>query len=51
MENKKEQLCPSCLTGANSVKLDPQEPICPFLHLYGPDGCTGYKPIAGGASK
>ena len=51
MEKKKEQLCPTCLTGMNSVKLDPREPFCPFFHLHSINGCAGYKPITGGASK
>ena len=51
MEKKKEQLCPTCLTGMKSVKLDPHEPLCPFLHLHNETGCAGYKPITGGVVK
>ncbi|MBQ2921825.1 MAG: hypothetical protein IJE60_01840 [Tyzzerella sp.] len=51
MDKKKEQLCPTCLTGLNSVRLDPREPFCPFFHLHSTTGCAGYKPITGGVSK
>ncbi|MBR3995354.1 MAG: hypothetical protein IKI97_08750 [Clostridia bacterium] len=51
MELNKEQLCPKCLTGANSVQLDPREPFCPFFHLHSKNGCAGFIPITGGGEK
>ena len=48
MDKLKEQLCPNCLTGKNTLKLDPKEPFCPFLHLQSEDGCARFKPIVGG---
>lgn len=51
MEKKNEQICPKCLTGANSLQIDPREPICPFIHLHSKNGCKGFVPITGGGEK
>lgn len=51
MDKKKEQLCPKCLTGLNSLKVDPREPFCPFYHLHSTNGCAGFIPITGGGEK
>ena len=48
MTETKRQLCPCCKTGAEALKLDPKEPMCPYMHLYGEDGCSGYVPLNGG---
>ena len=28
--NENKQLCPNCKTGADALKLDPKEPMCPY---------------------
>jgi len=48
MEKNKELLCPKCLTGANSLRLDPREPFCPFFFIRSINGCVGFKPLVGG---
>ena len=32
-----QQLCSTCDTGHEMLKLDPSEPLCPHLYLH--DGC------------
>ena len=29
--NNKKQLCPNCKTDADALKLDPHEPMCPYI--------------------
>lgn len=48
MDNKKEQLCPNCLTGKEALQLDPKEPLCPYLYLYKDGECGRFKTIPGG---
>ena len=30
--NNKKQLCPNCKTDADALKLDPHEPMCPYMN-------------------
>lgn len=48
---EKERLCPNCKKGLDALKLDPKEVMCPYMYLYGKDGCKGYEPICGGDVK
>ena len=48
MAETEKKLRPNCKTGAETLKLDPKEPMCPYMHLYGKDGCSGYVPLNGG---
>ncbi len=43
--NEKKQLCPHCKTGADAIKLDPYEPMCPYLEFHNGTACTKYEPI------
>ena len=43
--NDKKQLCPNCKTGADALKLDPTEPMCPYLEFHNGTACTKYVPI------
>ena len=45
MNNKKKQLCPNCKTGADALKLDPHEPMCPYMAFHNGQTCTKYVPI------
>ena len=31
--NNKKQLCPNYKTGADALKLNPHEPMCPYIEL------------------
>lgn len=31
---KNTELCPKCQVGADAYKLDPKEPMCPYLHCH-----------------
>ena len=41
----KKMLCPTCLTGAESYKIDKNSPVCPYLHSYRRKRCPFYKPL------
>ena len=43
--NDKKQVCPNCKTGADALKLDPNEPMCPYLEFHNGTACTKYVPI------
>ena len=45
MNENKKQLCPNCKTGADALKLDPHEPMCPYMELHNGQTCTKYVPI------
>ena len=34
MKDEKEQLCPKCQTGLDSLKLDSRTPMCPYLDYH-----------------
>ena len=34
MNDDKKQLCPNCKTGADALKLDPHEPMCPYMEFH-----------------
>lgn len=39
------QLCPNCQTGAETVKLDEREPMCPYMECHNGTTCTRFVPI------
>jgi len=41
----KNELCPNCRTGQKMYKLDPKEPICPYLYYYMGRKCLYYEPF------
>ena len=45
MSEYKKQLCPNCKTGADALKLDPNEPMCPYMEFHNGTACTKYVPI------
>ena len=45
MNDDKKQLCPNCKTGADALKLDPHEPMCPYMELHNGQTCTKYVPV------
>ena len=45
MNEDKKQLCPNCKTGADVLKLDPNEPMCPYMEFHSGQTCTKYVPI------
>ena len=45
MNDDKKQLCPNCKTGADALKLDPNEPMCPYMEFHNGQTCTKYVPI------
>lgn len=45
MNDDKKQLCPNCKTGADALKLDPHEPMCPYMEFLSGQTCTKYEPI------
>ena len=48
MAETEKKLRPNCKTGYEALKLDLKEPMCPYMHLYGEDGCSGHVPLNGG---
>ena len=32
--NEEKLLCPNCKTGADALKLDPNEPMCPYMEFH-----------------
>ncbi len=40
MNDDKKQLCPKCKTGADALKLDPNEPMCPYMEFHSGQTCT-----------
>lgn len=38
-------LCPKCKTGADSYKLDPRSPVCPYQQYYKKKSCPFFAPI------
>ena len=42
MNDNKKQLCPNCKTGADALKLDPHEPMCPYMEFHNGQTCTKY---------
>lgn len=51
MAETEKKLCPNCKTGLEALKLDPKEAMCPYIRLYGKNGCGGYVPLDGGEEK
>ncbi|MDO4563684.1 MAG: hypothetical protein Q4C12_07605 [Clostridia bacterium] len=53
MENikKKQQLCPSCKTGLDMLRLDKREPLCPFMVCHKGESCSMYIPVLKGTAK
>ena len=45
MNDNKKQLCPNCKTGTDALKLDPHEPMCPYMAFHNGQTCTKYVPI------
>ena len=43
--NENKQLCLNRKTGADALKLDPKEPMCPYLECHNGITCTKYEPI------
>ncbi len=39
------QLCPKCKTGADSYKLDPRSPVCPYQQHYKKKSCPFFVPM------
>lgn len=39
------QLCPMCQTGADTLRLDPQSPMCPYLGFHNGAECRFFKSI------
>lgn len=39
------QLCPNCKTGAESYKLDPKSPVCPYMGFHNGETCSFFKPL------
>lgn len=45
IQREKIKLCPNCKTGRDSIKLDPKEPVCPYLSLHNGEHCIKYVPM------
>lgn len=45
VSKEKIKLCPNCKTGYEMLRLDPKEPVCPYLHLHNGENCTGFVPL------
>lgn len=46
MEIKKRKiLCSDCKTGQESIAIDPNSVICPYISCYQGDRCSCYVPI------
>ena len=41
-------LCPKCKTGAESYRLDPKSPMCPYLQYHNVERCPFFVPIKDG---
>lgn len=41
----KQQLCPNCKTGHDSLMLDSREPMCPYISLHNGKQCPQYVPM------
>lgn len=39
------QLCPNCKTGADSYRLDPKSPMCPYIQSHNGERCPFFLPI------
>lgn len=39
------ELCPQCKTGAESYRLDPKSPMCPYLQYHNVERCPFFVPI------
>ena len=42
MEKTKKSLCATCQRGLKALRLDPKEPMCPYIHLHNGEECKGY---------
>lgn len=42
MKDEKEQLCPKCQTGLDSLKLDSRTPMCPYLDYHNGTYCSKF---------
>ena len=40
------QLCPKCKTGAESYKLDPKSPMCPYLEYHNGKTCPYFSELS-----
>lgn len=45
MKNEKEQLCPNCKTGLESLLLDSKSPMCPYIGIHKGNMCTKFVPL------
>ena len=43
--NENKQLCPNCKTGADALKLDRCEPMCPYMEYHNGTACAKYEPM------
>ncbi len=41
-----KKICPNCLTGAESYRLDRHSPECPYLYCHNGKKCPFYKPLS-----
>lgn len=39
------KLCPKCETGAQSYRLDPKSPVCPYLEYHNGKSCPFFSQI------
>ena len=46
MNESTSKLCPICQTGADSLRLDPQSPMCPYLGFHNGTECAFFKSIS-----
>ena len=40
-----ELKCPNCKTGADALKLDRCEPMCPYMEYHNGTACAKYEPM------
>ena len=45
MKDEKEQLCPKCQTGLDSLKLDSRAPMCPYLDYHNGTHCSKFRDL------
>lgn len=48
MQDNAKKLCQTCETGREMLRLDPREPMCPYLCFHTGDKCMKYVKTAGG---
>lgn len=42
MKEEKQQLCPKCQTGLDSLRLDKHTPVCPYLNFHDGTNCAKF---------